>query len=343
MQILCESDFCQLLDTFKVPKEGTGLIEALTDHFDSNRHLQTARSECEPCFHLGTMKEIAARPSCRFCRIVSSATDIGRYGTKDDDLHVQWKYLQGKFDLVTMSQSGKPEGRALALGVRIVLCEGTDQAQTTIHWGRTKNTTGFDPEQVKQWLSLCENGHEAACQRDSAKPWRGKRTLQNHEFRLIDVRKECIVSRPWQSRYLALSYVWGGIEQLQLLEHTIDDLKAPGSLHRSRDRIPKTIRDAITFAYLMGEEYLWVDSLCLVQDDPRSMRDGIQLMNFVYENAFATIIAADGPDAKVGLRRLGSTSSKQCVQTIKPGFRLMALGALDIHLKKSKWSSRAWT
>jgi Heterokaryon incompatibility protein (HET) len=169
--------------------------------------------------------------------------------------------------------------------------------------------------------------------------------LNDHEFRLIDVRQECVVIRPWQSRYLALTYVWGEVDQLQLKKCNLNSLQTPGSLRRLRHSIPTTICDAVSLVNLIGEEYLWVDALCLVQDDRESMIDGIQSMHFVYQNALASIVAADGPDANVGLRRLTSTSSSktQSLQTIKPGFRLMALGAMEFHLQKSKWTSRAWT
>jgi Heterokaryon incompatibility protein (HET) len=88
-----------------------------------------------------------------------------------------------------------------------------------------------------------------------------------------------------------------------------------------------------------------VDALCLIQDDALTMREGIQSMNFIYENALATVVAADGLNAETGLLRLSTKwlSKSQAVQVIKPGLRLTAIGALDVHLKKSKWSSRAWT
>jgi Heterokaryon incompatibility protein (HET) len=97
---------------------------------------------------------------------------------------------------------------------------------------------------------------------------------------------------------------------------------------------------------LIGEKYLWVGSLCPIQDDEESMADGIKSMNFVYHNALATVVASDGQDANTGLQRIRSTSSSsptQQVQTVKPGLRLMAVGAVDLNLKNSKWASRAWT
>lgn len=76
VRILCESKFCHILATFKTPQVGTSLVEALSEHFRSNRHLQTNDDELDSRFHLGTMQEIAARPRCRFCRFVVSATNI---------------------------------------------------------------------------------------------------------------------------------------------------------------------------------------------------------------------------------------------------------------------------
>lgn len=333
---------------FNVPKTGTGLVKALNDHFKSNRPLSPALPTDNPYFHLGTMKQIVARQHCPFCRIATSAINIDSHPTGDEPIHVYWAEAYGKFDLATISESGKPKRAILRLGVRITFCEEDDRSEATIQWGRTTNIHHFDPNQVKGWLSLCESDHkvgEKRCWPTAAEISTRPNSPHSHEFRLIDVREQCVVSRPWQSRYLALTYVWGKVNQPRLEKGSIASLNAPGSLRKLDDQIPKTIRDAIGFVGMIGEQYLWVDSLCLVQDDDKLMKEGIQSMNFVYQNALATIVAADGSDAEVGLRRLHWTLDRktQSVHTIKPGFRLMALGAMEVYLKRSKWNSRAWT
>lgn len=62
------------------------------------------------------------------------------------------------------------------------------------------------------------------------------------------------------------------------------------------------------FVHLIGEKNLWVDALCLVQDD---VPNGMQLMDFVYENAPAKIIAVNGSAADVGLQIFHSASFRR--------------------------------
>ncbi|CAH0019004.1 unnamed protein product, partial [Clonostachys rhizophaga] len=58
------------------------------------------------------------------------------------------------------------------------------------------------------------------------------------------------------------------------------------------DLIPKTIQDAITTTQLVGERYLWVDSLCLMQNDPKDLRHGTNVMDLMYEQPILCIVAA---------------------------------------------------
>ena len=45
---------------------------------------------------------------------------------------------------------------------------------------------------------------------------------------------------------------------------------------------------------------------CLDQNGPRSMRHGMQLINFIYQNSLTTIAAAGGSDANAGLGKFRS-------------------------------------
>ncbi|KAE9365118.1 HET-domain-containing protein, partial [Stipitochalara longipes BDJ] len=58
--------------------------------------------------------------------------------------------------------------------------------------------------------------------------------------------------------------------------------------------LPQTIQDAITVTRKLGEKYLWIDSLCIIQDSETDKLQEIGRMDEVYKNAFLTISAASG-------------------------------------------------
>lgn len=75
---------------------------------------------------------------------------------------------------------------------------------------------------VRGWLDRCEK--HVDCQPDqSSKDF-------DFPFRLIDVQNSCVVNAPPDARYIALSYVWGGVEQIMLNKQTHHPLKRMGSL-----------------------------------------------------------------------------------------------------------------
>ncbi|KAK0752817.1 heterokaryon incompatibility, partial [Schizothecium vesticola] len=96
--------------------------------------------------------------------------------------------------------------------------------------------------------------------------------------------------------YFALSYVWGADpEPLVSTVESIGLLCQPGSLEESSElgrRLPKTIRDAMTVTRELGTRYLWVDRLCIVQDDPVQKPSLLAAMAAIYGNASVTLIAA---------------------------------------------------
>lgn len=67
------------------------------------------------------------------------------------------------------------------------------------------------------------------------------------------------------------------------------------------DQIPKTIRDAVTLTRAIGEDYLWVDALCIVQDDPDDKARQIKHMGNIYRYSVLTIIARSGDDSNSGI------------------------------------------
>ncbi|KAF9481738.1 HET-domain-containing protein [Pholiota conissans] len=207
---------------------------------------------------------------------------------------------------------------------------------------------------VRNWLAMCHIGHGDFCNQSK---------MVDHEisdpaaeipfFRLIDVVDNCIVMAPRHAKYVALSYVWGNInisKILRLLKVNVQDLEKPGSLLHQEyyDKIPITVRDAILAVRELHIRYLWIDSLCIIQDDDGehgSKFDAISKMDLVYGAAYLTIIAATGADSNAGLPgvRQGTRGVAQPVEEIAPDFRLVFKTRAEDYIRSSVYYTRGWT
>ena len=201
-----------------------------------------------------------------------------------------------------------------------------------------------DPGLLRQWLKSCQDWHGPDCYTPG---WSELITpLVKTQMRLIDVHQRCLVCTPTACRYIALSYVWGNVKAFQTTRSNVATLYQMNSLDEVSKDIPTTIVDAIDFVAKIGERYLWVDSLCIVQDDSREKHSQIANMDAIYGNALLTIDAAAGQDANAGLPgvRPFSRQVEQLIVEYQPGRRLMATqpiltGVAD----NSYWNTRAWT
>lgn len=236
-------------------------------------------------------------------------------------------------------------------------------AQSTLSWV-FDNRSGpiYDQSQqrinldlVKSWLNNCDHNHSSACNH----PRSGKRAENEMRLTLIDVKLECLVSASSDAKYFALSYVWGQVEMSKTLKSNYEERSQPRSL--ATIRFPKTIRDAVQFVQSLGERYLWVDAVCMVQDDEDQMARDIPNMDIVYGQAFATIVALEGTDADAGLPGVcAGTREPQKINTFtisnksldldddpdskdKETIRLVATPLpLHLALELSQWNSRGW-
>jgi len=96
---------------------------------------------------------------------------------------------------------------------------------------------------------------------------------------------------------------------------TLIDFNAQGAL--SSLPITNTIRGALGFVEMLEESYLWVDSLCMVQDDTDAKDAEMENMSAKFANADVTIIAQIGSNAYSGLPGLQGTSSLRTYKQLK--------------------------
>ncbi|KAK5655560.1 hypothetical protein OQA88_5491 [Cercophora sp. LCS_1] len=119
---------------------------------------------------------------------------------------------------------------------------------------------------------------------------------------LIDIERMCITAGKPDCEYFALSYVWGRAPFLMLTKENESRLKEEFRL--LDEDLPQVFRDAMEVTRIFGVGYLWIDALCIVQDDETRKREQLLQMDEIFESASLTIISADGTNARSGLTRL---------------------------------------
>jgi hypothetical protein len=115
--------------------------------------------------------------------------------------------------------------------------------------------------------------------------------LEKYSLRLCDSSE---ILRGTQ--YATLSHCWGGLESLKLLKSNYKEF----ILDIPRDLLWKNFLDAIQITKSLNLSYLWIDSLCIVQDDPEDWRHEAALMSDIYGHSSINIAAADAENGKIG-------------------------------------------
>lgn len=178
-------------------------------------------------------------------------------------------------------------------------------------------------------------------------------TLFTQGFRLIDCHEQCTVRLHTPCDYLALSYVWGKRKSAWLFASTsnIHDISKSFGLTNSTisgQRLPHMVRESMQLTVLLGHRYLWVDSICILQDDEVEKRHLIDHMHEVYQGAFATIIVPACANADSSIpgffrRRPETYERKICVEIGGQKFQIRSSFDPGKYIKLGRHSTRAWS
>lgn len=100
-----------------------------------------------------------------------------------------------------------------------------------------------------------------------------------------------------------------------------------------------TVEDAILFVQGIGERFLWIDRLCIIQDDMRNKQAAINKMDAIFFNAYAVIIAGSGSNADSGLP--GIDQDTRSHQEISSELKASVDTIESLH--NTTYDTRAWT
>ncbi|KAH9209115.1 heterokaryon incompatibility protein-domain-containing protein, partial [Leptodontidium sp. 2 PMI_412] len=129
--------------------------------------------------------------------------------------------------------------------------------------------------------------------------------MPNLPTRVIDVGNgfddpiRLIASQGTHGLYCTLSYRWYDSNTFKTTRENIEELQQG----IPENKLHQTIKDAITTTRTLGLRYLWVDAICIIQNDKDDWEKEAATMSDVYENSMLTIAAIDEPRADQGMFR----------------------------------------
>ncbi|KAL6852026.1 HET domain-containing protein [Trichoderma novae-zelandiae] len=249
-----------------------------------------------------------------------SSSDMGTLRLRIAPEMTGWENLFEPFDLVPLADG---------------------ETEDDLFLGRRINETRFDLELVRRWINDCAEWHGGECL--DTTPWQTLdlgvpfiRMASLIDYKLIET------SRP--PPYVALSYVWGSADVFKTTRSNLNDLMQQQGLPVTS--LPRSIRDAMTLAQELGFEYIWIDSICIIQDSGDDKAQQLRMMDSIYSRANLTIVAAAGSHANAGIPglRSGTRSRKQHMVQVSDDLALVALHP-DTHRSAAAttWNTRGWT
>ncbi|CAI6099895.1 unnamed protein product [Clonostachys chloroleuca] len=161
----------------------------------------------------------------------------------------------------------------------------------------TASETSFNL--ARGWIRACWTNHRScrAAPDPAAALYRPTRLLDVSVSSTIRLREKDEI--PDDVVYVTLSHCWGSRTPLRLTTQNISTLKEEIAL----DSLGKTFQDAIETARRLAVQFIWIDSLCIIQDSKEDWAKESVLMQHVYGNSFCNIAATNSSDSQGGCFR----------------------------------------
>ena len=299
---------------------------------------------------LGLMHNLLTRTSCSFCRIVAVLCKDGFDSLKRSSLNPDPDAArQSGFDIqqpieVTvvrnpiLTQSTKPfvvlkqhvrrEYYGPMVSLRTV--RGDIRGNYTL-----KTRQYIDFELVRKMVDSCTSEHGSACGQKS----RG--FADSIELVVVDVNQMCLIAiNGSEVDFITLSYVWGTLPMVKTTKQNFGHFQKPRSLVEAG--VSRVIQDAAAVVQGLGKSYLWVDALCIIQDDEEHRLGQIWRMADIYGQSWLTIVALAGTNSSSPLPGV-SHPRPQLVEVVQGMPITGVLSRLSSNAHNQVYEQRAWT
>ncbi|KAE9366929.1 HET-domain-containing protein [Stipitochalara longipes BDJ] len=270
----------------------------------------------------GTGRGVQAAPKCALFQLLVRAIELSF------DRKVSAKYLKDDavvLSLLKIEEGFKSEKGARTCKIRIADAEPPDRHRLAADFVPQLIEQPYhgvvrpDPNgptslnRIKQWIEKCDMKC-THCNNTSAQ------SPSSYPTRLIDVSKPPLrlvdttsLSQEERLPYIALSHCWGGNRYFITQRNTISKRMRGFAMAD----LPTTFRDAVSLTRSLKVRYLWIDSVCIIQDDREDWRIESSRMCDIYSNAYLTIAATSASDDSQGFLR-HRPSKAVCIDLIYP-------------------------
>ncbi|KAK8025397.1 heterokaryon incompatibility protein-domain-containing protein [Apiospora arundinis] len=187
---------------------------------------------------------------------------------------------------------------------------------------------------LRSWLAACSMHEQCAGMTPVLMP---KRVIEipdsaSETPRLLATNGEL-------EQYVVLSHCWGGADPAGKLKDSLISRYQQGL---DLDQLPQNIRDAVHITRRLGFRYLWVDALCICQDDAEDWAEEKAKLSLYYGHAALMISASTATDANSGiLAERYVPMSPIMGKERKFGLRQRILRWKD-DIERSQLSTRGW-
>ncbi len=147
---------------------------------------------------------------------------------------------------------------------------------------------------LQKSLQLCLSEHQK-CRENQNPRWYPDRLLALKRKSENDLSIKIIETKDTRpkSPYIALSHCWGSDPFIRTTKENI----ASHLAEVSKLDLPRTFQDVLTVAEKLGVFYVWIDSLCIVQDCKQDWAEHSEIMGEVYRNALFVVAAVSSSAA----------------------------------------------
>jgi hypothetical protein len=196
--------------------------------------------------------------------------------------------------------------------------------------------------QIHKWLKECRIKH--VCHRDRDPAFLPTRLIDIGNSGTLAPDPSLVVKEdvPAGSPYLTLSHSWGQLQPTQLTKASFESMLTKVVF----EELNKTFQEAVILVKALGFRYIWIDSLCIIQDSDDDWQKESGQMDLVYTNALFNIAATAAMDGSSGLFAHRDYVSTQSVMAMIPAKgnepQLLMHHSVDGLLEKSPLNARGW-